>query len=223
MMDEMIRNYPSEFGFSTTFDILAKLQHYGLPTRLIDVTSNPLVALYFACTDESNDDGKIYIFTPKKENIKYSDSDTISILSNIAKMEPTFGLDTLKEKEGKEKFLHNLRGEKSYFGDLRLPETICKSVFILGNNNDKRIAKQNGSFLIVGVKDKNKEMADIPDEYFTKNKDGNKAMILVSYDKKHQILNELKYLGIHEGTLFPEIETMAKHIKEKIEQSNLLL
>ena len=32
---------------------LAKLQHYGIPTRLMDVSSNPLVALFFACFDQN--------------------------------------------------------------------------------------------------------------------------------------------------------------------------
>lgn len=32
-----------------TIALLAKMQHYGLPTRLIDFTLNPMVALFFAC------------------------------------------------------------------------------------------------------------------------------------------------------------------------------
>lgn len=36
-------------GWSTDLQLLADLQHYGTSTRLIDVTSNPMTALWFAC------------------------------------------------------------------------------------------------------------------------------------------------------------------------------
>ncbi len=35
-------------------------QHYGMPTRLLDWTTNPLVALYFACASDKDTDGAVF-------------------------------------------------------------------------------------------------------------------------------------------------------------------
>lgn len=42
---------------------LAKLQHYGIPTRMMDVTENALVALYFACLGNPDSDGEVIAFS----------------------------------------------------------------------------------------------------------------------------------------------------------------
>ena len=48
-IETAIRQRPYDFReCASDFEILTKLQHYGLGTRLLDVTLNPLVALYFA-------------------------------------------------------------------------------------------------------------------------------------------------------------------------------
>lgn len=39
---------------------MAYSQHHGLPTELLDITENPIVALYFACETKMNSNGMIY-------------------------------------------------------------------------------------------------------------------------------------------------------------------
>jgi hypothetical protein len=43
-------------------ELLALLQHYGIPTRLLDITENALVALYFSCGGDPKKDGEVILF-----------------------------------------------------------------------------------------------------------------------------------------------------------------
>lgn len=45
-----IAHHDEFHGDGYCFDRLVRMQHYGLPTRLLDISGNPLVALFFACS-----------------------------------------------------------------------------------------------------------------------------------------------------------------------------
>ena len=205
MYHEAIRKNPSEFtNDMSTFDQLVKMQHYELPTRLLDITTNPLVALYFACKENENYNGDVLIYPVMKEQIKYYDSDSVCVLSNLAKLPADFVFS-----KDKENLVYDIQQDKPNFNGKYLMSEATKKVFcVMPKLNNERIIRQQGAFFIFGMGSSKEKPAHFPDQ---------PIIIRIKAACKKDILKDLQIIGVNESALFPEMDKILKQIKIEIQ------
>lgn len=204
---------PSSLSF---FETLVKLQHYGLPTRLLDLTSNALVALYFACRNKEKTPGEVIVFDIPEGHVRYYDSDTASIISNIARRDLKFDLNSLpsdknafnKNEEHVGRLLHDIKVDKPAFRHIIEPSDLKRVIAVRAKLDNARIARQEGAFLLFGINGKKTECASIPDKWVVC---GNAAQRII-FSNKHKLKKELLSFGVSERSLFPELESQTQAI-----------
>lgn len=220
LYNDMIINCPHEFEkCKSHLEKLVKMQHYGLPTRLLDITRNMLVALFFACESQTDTYGELIIIEEDTTKIKYPQSDTVSILASL----PLFSREKQEEfnnlasdrKVTQEVFntkvnrlIHEVRLEKPAFKPEIEKETIINNYVVYALKNNSRIIKQDGAFIICGLDAENGSL-----NKFRYSKDGKKIIVLIKDKKK--IISELDNYSINRASLFPEIEGVSQYLVKK--------
>ncbi|MDD5455705.1 MAG: FRG domain-containing protein [Candidatus Margulisbacteria bacterium] len=217
---EILSYLPEDFrNEKTTFDCLVKMQHYSIPTRLLDLTKNPLVALYFAARKDIKLRGEVVVLKIPKKEIRHFESDSVSIVSNLSKRPFNFDISGYKinrinifnKKKEISYLLHEIKSEKPYFLSIIEPKTIGSVLCVNPKMNNQRILRQEGAFLLFGINQTKEMPATIQKDWILFNSEKKKFLIY----QKEKILNELNRVGINERFLFPELDKQAEFLKAK--------
>lgn len=180
---------PKNFSHSKKhLEILTEMQHFSLPTRLLDISSNPLSALFFATnnTDPNsvNKDGEIIVFSAHKKAIKNFSSDTVEIQNSLAflpydlKSEIYALAKKFKDKKPKyeriiefnqsdhvKKLIHEARKSGLYFSNVLDPSDLFEFMICLPLKNNDRIMNQSGAFISYGFTSSEAFKSEIENEH----------------------------------------------------------
>jgi len=222
LINEAVIRCPGEFPRSCTFfEVLVRLQHYGLPTRLLDLTSNAFAALFFACSEKARTMGEVIVLDVPDNEIKYYNSDTIAVVANLARRKRDFDLASLsndfKDFNNEEeigRLVHDVREDKPGFRELVVKEHLRRVFCVKAKLDNARIARQDGAFLLFGIDGKKQQCAEIPGSWIVRGP-GVKRLV---FSDKDRIKVQLEQFGISERTLFPELDRQTKCIVERFKE-----
>lgn len=214
-------------------ELLALLQHHGIPTRLLDITENSLVALYFACSSEPSKNGEVIVFKKNEldiatypminaiaESYKYAAGSLtlLGLFYGNVKNQPYF----LEQKQGNE-ICYKTNEE----GGNWVAECCKKPQFIYAPIRSIRQQIQQGRYILFpnhieeyGKDDKKKKKYFVNSiDAISKNNEDILSLIEIPAEKKKEILYELRLFGICEEILFCDnIDIVCKNIKNTFDR-----
>ena len=215
----------NELANKKYIEILTTMQHYKMPTRLLDTTSNPLVALYMACDKPVNYKnknfgiGEVIYMAEDKKNVKYSDSNAVTLLSSLAVLETCYKQELyLKIEESLKKhdpsiYKQSLAYKRfvaevktalpSFSEELFDPEVLMHPRHVKVGMINERIIAQSGSFILFGL-------CDYKTGHYAQLNTVSKNRIFIV--NRPYIVRQLEMLNINPGTMYPDKDHMSTAI-----------
>lgn len=243
MLVELMSRRPEEFnGMASALAQWVLAQHYGLQTRFLDITKNPLIALFHACDKtggrkQNEEDGRLQVFAVPRALVKPFNSDVISIIANAARLHADqqgallgkryfLGNNRIRRENDHQEAMHILyqliRQVKPYFEERIDPRDLYQVFVVEPQQSSERIQAQSGAFLVSAFHERfeRKEVLE-----------WNKGIPLYAHytltvrgEYKDAIMEELQLLNITHETLFPGLDSSARSVTESygsfIEQLN---
>jgi len=189
------------------------MQHYGLETRLLDWTESALIALFFAIENLNiKEDCVVWLLNPHRLNkftTRELHPEKIEVESIISPSDnhPTDLHNTVKGMDLYElakKYLNLDFDEKKFYPYALFPPIL-----------DNRMNTQSSCFTIFGNVVNGLLSIDKSDHFLN--------YIRIDGSRKRQIKEELRWLGISQKTIYPDLEGLSKSISDKYNSDHLIL
>ena len=181
------------------WDALFFMQHYGIPTRLLDWTENPLIAMYFAVVNAPP--------TTMKRGKPEFDNAAVWVLDPAGWNR--FALRNQGFKDGVLDISHAHLMNFKPSSDFKNMNK--NAVAIYGAHNSQRIVAQRGVFTVFGQGEEPMEEAF--------DQDGFPAYCLAKLIMDKDVVSELRRevidYGITDSVVFPDLDGLSREIKRR--------
>lgn len=209
--------------YESLADWLASAQHFGLKTRLIDWTYNPLVALFFAVNNEETEVDSYILSAEKKytineffyfsETTSQSDEFTNKRIWQIRKN--LSWIDTHFEFPSYCNFPKNDEQSETFYKNVRQKKEIC---FLETNNANPRIIAQEGIFQLCRFPTSDtcsSTIEQIENNLIDEIRNNIHCIYVIPHSIKSHLRDLLNNLNINTPKLFPDLENICKFINSK--------